>query len=63
MKKSVVHAVFNCSECPRSWDNFLTAKKLAKAHSENTGHRVTGEEGIAFDFGPELGSTSKTRKA
>ena len=41
----VVHTIFVCDTCGESWDNYLTAQKLASAHARKYKHRVTGEVG------------------
>lgn len=53
VKKSLIHAVFNCMECQASWDNFLTAQKNAQAHADRTGHKIDGETGHSVILTPK----------
>lgn len=59
MSDSVVHCIAECLDCPpdkqgypRRWENYLTARKLAMKHSAKTGHRVVGESGTSWAYGP-----------
>jgi hypothetical protein len=51
--KNVVHQLATCMEC--DWVNSDykngAAKKAAKRHNRQTGHRVVGETAIAWSYG------------
>lgn len=43
----VVHAVFECEDCGKQFENYKNAQALAAKHAKQTGHYVSGEVGIA----------------
>jgi len=58
MSDGVVHCIAECLDCPpakdgfpRRWEDYLTARKLAREHSRKTGHRVVGESGTSWTYG------------
>ena len=44
------HAIFDCRDCNKRWENYLTAQHLAKKHAEKYKHNVCGEIGIAVYY-------------
>jgi hypothetical protein len=48
-----VHAIAQCSVCGKEWGNYTNAEKLAQRHCKLTGHKVTGEVGMAFEYSRE----------
>lgn len=44
------HALFDCQDCKKSWEDFTTAQAQASAHARRTGHRVYGEVGYAVRY-------------
>ena len=42
-KSSTIHAVFECLDCGKSWDDYRTAQDQARKHAKSTGHHVSGE--------------------
>lgn len=54
-----VHQIANCTEC--DWQSEARdAKRRARIHHEKTGHRVTGERGLAFSY--DFGAVRPGRK-
>ena len=51
---AVVHCIAECMNCAAQWENYLTARSLARDHHIKTGHRVTGESGTAWSYGELL---------
>ena len=44
MNKPVeVSVIVGCQECPAQWEDYKTAKKKARIHSQVTGHRTYAE--------------------
>jgi hypothetical protein len=50
MKLGIVHAVFHCFVCGKSWEKQDTAMQNARRHTERTGHKTSGEVGTAYAF-------------
>lgn len=44
------HIIFDCCDCDKRWENYLTAQQVAKKHAEKYGHNVRGEIGIAVYY-------------
>jgi hypothetical protein len=49
-KKTLIHAIADCSECDFHAEDYLMASEKARDHARNTGHRVTLEQGYATTF-------------
>ena len=49
-KRWRIHAIFECRDCGKRWENYRTAQKLAKRHAEKHHHNVHGEIGIAVYY-------------
>jgi hypothetical protein len=49
-KRMRVHALFECCDCGRRWEWFMTARELAYKHAKNTGHKVSGEIGTSYHY-------------
>lgn len=47
-----VHCIAECDDCGRQWQNYKNAQACAARHAKATGHRVVGEVGLAFEYGP-----------
>jgi len=54
-KRWKVHAIFECSDCRKRWESYLSAQRLAKIHAEQYKHNVTGEIGIAVRYNGKEG--------
>ena len=52
MKKAVwkVHAVAECDDCGKIFDNCINAQALAAQHAKKYKHIVKGEIGLAFEY-------------
>ena len=48
--KSRGHAIFECFDCGREWQDYKTARKQGYEHARQTGHRVRGEVGTAYHY-------------
>lgn len=49
--KNLIHAIFHCTECPFSAEDYLSAQRLASDHAKKTGHYVSGETGYSVSYG------------
>ena len=49
-KRWKVHAIFDCLDCGKRWENYLTAQNSAKKHAEKHKHNVIGEVGLAVRY-------------
>ena len=45
MKKGLIHAIANCSDCEWRCENYLSAQVKARRHNRETGHKVMVELG------------------
>jgi len=45
-----IHCIAWCHDCAITWEEWTTARKQAYAHAKETGHRVNGEIGFAFQY-------------
>lgn len=50
MTKALIHAIFQCRDCEKHWENYLTAQSLARLHVEQSGHTVSGELGYSVEY-------------
>lgn len=50
VKKSLVHAILQCTVCDKEWQDYLTAQEKATAHARATGHTVKGELGYSVEY-------------
>ena len=62
-KKKLVHALFNCRSCNRTWDNYMTAQKEARNHAKKSKHYVTGEVAYFVSYGEETKSSKGNKHA
>jgi len=48
VKKSagLIHAVFECEDCGKTFENYKNAQAIAFLHAQKYGHKVSGETGI-----------------
>jgi hypothetical protein len=46
-----VHCIAMCTVCGKEWSNYKNAQGCAAIHARSTGHKVTGEVGLAFEYG------------
>ena len=51
MTSKVIHAIAECLHCGKQFQNYTTARAEARKHAKQTGHRVHGEQAIAFSYG------------
>jgi hypothetical protein len=42
-RKWLVHAIFECEDCGKRWEDYNTSQKKAWAHANRTRHTVRGE--------------------
>ena len=49
-KRWIVHAIFECLDCGKTWGWYLTSQRAAKRHAEKHKHNVRGEVGIAVKY-------------
>lgn len=47
----VIHCMARCTVCEWKEDDYKAARRRAYRHHRDTGHFVTGEEMIRFEFG------------
>jgi len=45
-----VHAIAVCQDCGAEWRCPTNTAACAAVHAKATGHRVTGEVGLAFEY-------------
>lgn len=45
-----VHAIAECRDCGKEFQNYHNAQALAAQHARKYGHLVTGEVGLAFKY-------------
>ena len=52
IKKSigVVHAVAECEDCGKVFENYKNAQALAAIHAKKYHHKISGEVGIFFVY-------------
>ena len=55
----VVHAIAECTVCGVRYENYKNAQALAAKHAKQTGHVVTGEVGLAFEYPRKLATGDK----
>ena len=50
-KSGVIHAIFECCDCAKTWENYLTAQELALRHAKAKRHMVKGDIGkyVSYD--------------
>ncbi len=51
--QGVIHAIARCEVCGQEFTSYKNAKALAAKHYNQTGHKVTGEECVAFEYSSE----------
>ena len=49
-KRWKVHAIFDCSDCGKRWEDYQKAERQARNHAEKHNHDVRGEVGIAVKY-------------
>jgi len=49
-KKWLVHAILECVDCHKEWQDYLTAQKCASNHARKTGHTVKGDLGYSVEY-------------
>lgn len=51
-KAKIIHQIAKCLNCGMQWEDYRNgkARKQAAQHAKKTGHTVTGETGIAWDY-------------
>jgi hypothetical protein len=49
-KKILVHAIFTCSDCGKTWESYLTARVAAQNHAKKHGHTVQGDLGYSITY-------------
>ena len=59
---SVVHATAECTVCGVRYENYKNAQALAAKHAKHTGHKVTGEVGLAFEYPRRMVVEPKKKK-
>lgn len=50
MKKWLIHAIFRCSVCGKTWEAYRTASRQAAQHARTSGHAVHGEVGYGVTY-------------
>lgn len=50
MADSVIHCIARCTVCSWEEHDYKTARAKAKEHAKRTGHRVTGEQAVSFEY-------------
>ena len=50
MKKGLIHAIADCVDCKKHWENYLTAQKLGAAHAKRAGHKVIVDLGYVVEY-------------
>jgi hypothetical protein len=50
MKKDTIGCLVHCTVCDWNDEGYTTARDSARQHSRKTGHKVIGEETIAFEY-------------
>jgi len=51
MKPQLIHAIGDCTVCGKHWENYITARNLARAHANKTGHKVILDLGYVAQYG------------
>ena len=49
-RKSLIHAVADCTVCGKHWEDYLTAQKRASEHARKTGHKVIIDLGYVCEY-------------
>jgi hypothetical protein len=49
-KSKITHAIFDCRDCGKTWQEYTTARQNAYRHAKKTGHFVTGEIGRFYHY-------------
>lgn len=49
-KNRLAHQIAFCSVCDMRWENYKTARKNARNHTEKTGHATCVENSSIFDY-------------
>lgn len=48
-----VHAIAQCQNCGKEWQDYHNAQGVAARHAICYGHTVMGEVALAFEYKPE----------
>lgn len=48
--KGVIHAIFECCDCGKIWEDFITARKKAYQHARKYKHIVKGDIGYGVIY-------------
>lgn len=49
-KRWKVHAIFDCLDCGKRWEDYRTSQRSAKRHAEKHKYNVIGEVGLAVRY-------------
>lgn len=48
--RSVIHCIARCTECEWEHQDYRLARHEAAKHARKTGHKVTGEQAMRFEY-------------